>query len=139
MHGTEEASNDGRVRVRIIHGFNISHKELTYLLQKSTSHQKPSTRCMLLGGQIGRKRPSLVPTATHKEDNQRTPHVSNLLHNVYHTCMLRDLQTSTQVFLKFIITQLARLLYYHVHISKQLSSIKLILVFYSLKRKFHIS
>ena len=41
MHGTEEASNDGRVRVRIIHGLNISHKELTYLLQKSTSHQKP--------------------------------------------------------------------------------------------------
>ena len=40
MHGTEEASNDGRVRVRIIHGLNISHKELIYLLQKSTSHQK---------------------------------------------------------------------------------------------------
>ena len=38
MHGTEEASNDGRVRVHIIHGLNISHKELTYLLQKSTSH-----------------------------------------------------------------------------------------------------
>ena len=29
-----EASNDGRVRVCIIHGLNISHKELTYLLQK---------------------------------------------------------------------------------------------------------
>ena len=41
VHGTEEASNDGRVRVRIIHGLNISHKELTYLLQKSTSRQKP--------------------------------------------------------------------------------------------------
>ena len=26
MHGTEEASNNGRVRVRIIHGLNISHK-----------------------------------------------------------------------------------------------------------------
>ena len=39
MHGTEEASKDGRVRVRIIHGLNTSHKELTYLLQKSTSHQ----------------------------------------------------------------------------------------------------
>ena len=45
-----EASNDRRVRVRIIHGLNISHKELTYLLQKSTSHQKPSTTRMLLGG-----------------------------------------------------------------------------------------
>ena len=28
-HGTEEASNDGKVRVRIIQGLNISHKELT--------------------------------------------------------------------------------------------------------------
>ena len=26
--GTREASNGGRVRVRIIHGLNISHKEL---------------------------------------------------------------------------------------------------------------
>ena len=34
MHGAEEASNDGRVRVRIIHGLKISHKELIYLLQK---------------------------------------------------------------------------------------------------------
>ena len=50
MHGTEEASNDGKVRVRVIHGLNISHKELTYLLQKSTSHQKLSTTRMLLGG-----------------------------------------------------------------------------------------
>ena len=38
---TREATNGGRVRVRIIHGLNISHKELIYLLQKSTSHQKP--------------------------------------------------------------------------------------------------
>ena len=37
--GTREASNGGRVRVRIIHGFNISHKELTYLLQKFISYQ----------------------------------------------------------------------------------------------------
>ena len=36
--GTREASNGGRVRVRIIHGLNISHKELIYLLQKSTSY-----------------------------------------------------------------------------------------------------
>ena len=61
MHGTEEASNDGRMRVHIIHGLNISHKELIYLLQKSTSHQKPKHYGMLLGGYIGRKRPSLVP------------------------------------------------------------------------------
>ena len=41
LHDTREASNGGRMRVRIIHGLKISHKELTYLLQKSTSHQKP--------------------------------------------------------------------------------------------------
>ena len=39
LRGTREASNGGRVRVRIIHGLSISHKELTYLLQKSISHQ----------------------------------------------------------------------------------------------------
>ena len=40
LRDTREASNGGRVRVRIIHGLNISHKELTHLLKKSTSHQK---------------------------------------------------------------------------------------------------
>ena len=30
--GTREASNGRKVRVRIIHGLNISHKELIYLL-----------------------------------------------------------------------------------------------------------
>ena len=44
MHDTEEASNDGRVRVRIIHGLNISHKELIYLLQKSISYQNKVLR-----------------------------------------------------------------------------------------------
>ena len=39
LHDTREASNGGRVRMRIIHGLNISHKEIIYLLQKSMSHQ----------------------------------------------------------------------------------------------------
>ena len=39
LHGTREASNGGMVRVRIIHGLNISQKELTYLLQKSISYR----------------------------------------------------------------------------------------------------
>ena len=39
VRGTREASNGGRVRVRIIHGLKISHQELTYLLQKSISYQ----------------------------------------------------------------------------------------------------
>ena len=44
LRGTREASNDGRVRVRIIHGLNISHKELTYILQKSISHPNQALR-----------------------------------------------------------------------------------------------
>ena len=40
MRGIREASNGGRVRVRIINGLNVSHKELIYLLQKSISYQK---------------------------------------------------------------------------------------------------
>ena len=39
LRGTREASNGGGVRVRIIHGLNISHKELTYLLQKFISYR----------------------------------------------------------------------------------------------------
>ena len=50
LRDTREASNSGRVRLCITHGLNTSHKELTYLLQKSTSHQKPSITRMLLGG-----------------------------------------------------------------------------------------
>ena len=37
---TREASNGGRVTVRIIHGLNINHKELIYLLKKSIGHKK---------------------------------------------------------------------------------------------------
>ena len=44
LRGTREASNGGKVRVCIIHGLNISHKELTYLLQKSISHQNKVLR-----------------------------------------------------------------------------------------------
>ena len=44
LRGTREASKGGRVRVCILHGLNISHKELTYLLQKSTSYQSKVLR-----------------------------------------------------------------------------------------------
>ena len=44
LRDTREASNGGRVRVRIINGLNISHKELTYLLQKSISHRNKVLR-----------------------------------------------------------------------------------------------
>ena len=105
LRGTREASNGGRMRVRIIHGLNISHKELIFLLQKFRSHQKFKYYVHAPRGidwqekTITRPRPPLIRN-TIKE----TPHASNLLHNGYHTCMLRDLQTSTQVFLQSTIT-----------------------------------
>ena len=95
MHGTEEASNDGRVRVRIIHGLNISHKELTYLLQKFISPRSKVLLRMLLGEGLVGVNHRAIPTSIRKEGNQRTPHASNLSHNVHHTCMLRDLPTLT--------------------------------------------
>ena len=50
LHDTREASNGGRVRVRIIHGLNISHNELTYLLQKFISPRSKVLLRMPLGG-----------------------------------------------------------------------------------------
>ena len=44
LRGTRWASNGGRVRVRIIHGLNISHQELTYLLKTSISHGNQALR-----------------------------------------------------------------------------------------------
>ena len=44
LRDTREASYGGRVRVRIIHGLKISHKELTYLLQKSISDRNKVLR-----------------------------------------------------------------------------------------------
>ena len=66
------------------------------------------TTRMLLGDRLVGKDHRSSPTATHKESNQRTPHASNFSQNVYHMCMLRDLQSSTQVFLNSTITQLAQ-------------------------------
>ena len=70
LRGTREASNGGRVRVRIIHGLNISHKELTYLLQKSISYQNKVLRTCSYGDRLVGKYHRSSPTATHKEDNQ---------------------------------------------------------------------
>ena len=50
LRGTREASNGERVRVCIIHGLNLSHKELTYLLQKFISPRSKVLLCMPLGG-----------------------------------------------------------------------------------------
>ena len=68
--GTREASNGGRVKVCIIHGLNISHKELTYLLQKSISYRNKVLRACSLGDRLVEKDHCSSPTVTHKEDNQ---------------------------------------------------------------------
>ena len=44
LRDTREASNGGRVRMCIIHGLNISHKVLTYLLQKSIGYRNEVLR-----------------------------------------------------------------------------------------------
>ena len=49
LRDTRETSNGGRVRVRIIHGLNISHKELTYLLEKSISYRNEVLRACSYG------------------------------------------------------------------------------------------
>ena len=68
--GTREASNGGRMRVRIIHGVNISHTKLTYLLQKSISYRNKVLRACSKGDRLVGKDHRSSPTATHKEDNQ---------------------------------------------------------------------
>ena len=109
MHGTIEARKLWKGKSAYNPWTHISHKELIYLLQMFISpRSKVLLRMLLVEGLVGINH-RVIPTSTHKEGNQRTPHASNLSHNVYHTCMLRDLQTSTQVFLNFTITQLAHL------------------------------
>ena len=70
LRNTREASNGGRVRVRIIHGLNISHKELTYLLQKSISYRNKVLHAYSQGDRLVGKDHCSTPSATHKEDNQ---------------------------------------------------------------------
>ena len=59
---------------------------------------------MLLGDRLVGKDYLSSPTATYKDDNQKTSHAPTSLHKVHHTCMLRDSQTLTQEFLKLTIT-----------------------------------
>ena len=107
MHGTVEASKLWKGKSAYNPWTHISHKELIYLLQKFISPRRKLLLRMLLGEGLVGVNHRTIPTSTHMEGNQRTPHASKLSHNVYHTCMLRDLRTLTQVFLNFIITQLA--------------------------------
>ena len=58
---------------------HISHKELIYLLQKIISPRSKVLLRMLLGGGLVGVNHRAIPTSTHKEGNQRTPHASNFV------------------------------------------------------------
>ena len=81
LRSIREASNGGRKKVRIIHGLNISHKELIYLLQKSTSYQSKVLHACSQGDRLVGKDHRSSPTATHREDNQKINHASTSSHN----------------------------------------------------------
>ena len=109
MHGTVEASKLRKSNSAYNPWTHISHKEIIYLLKNFISPQSKVLLRMLLGEGFVRVNHRAIPTSTQRMTIKEIPHASNLLHNGYHTCKLRDLQTSTQVFLNFTITQLARL------------------------------
>ena len=67
LRGTEEANNDGKVRVRIIYGLNTSHKELTYLLQKFFSHRNKVLIRMLLGERLVGVNHRALSTSTQRK------------------------------------------------------------------------
>ena len=71
MHGTEEASNGGKVKVRIIHGLNISQKNSYTYCKNLEVVKKQLLRASSKGDRLVGKDHRSSPTATHKEDNQR--------------------------------------------------------------------
>ena len=92
MHGTIEASKLRKGKGAYNPWTHISHKELIYLLQMFISPRSKVLLRMLLGeGLVGVNHRG-IPTSTHKEGNQRTPHASNLSHNGYHTCTIVDIE-----------------------------------------------
>ena len=97
MLGTEEGSNDGRVRVRIIHGLNISHKELTYLLQKFISHRNKVLIHMLLGEGLVGVNHRAIPTSTQRMTLKKINHAPTSSHNgspYVHATGITNLHTS---------------------------------------------
>ena len=101
MHGTEEASNDGRVRVRIIHGLTlVIRNSYTYCKSFISPRSKVLLRMLLGEGLVGVNHRA-IPTSTHKEGNQKsTPcnkFVTQLLPYV-HATGLANFNTSISQF-----------------------------------------
>ena len=105
MHGTVEASNDGKVKVCIIHGLNISHKELTIYCKKFIIPRSKVQLRMLLGGRLVGVNHRVPPTSTRKEGNQKsTPcnkFVTQLLPYV-HATGLANFNTSISQFHNYL-------------------------------------
>ena len=105
MHGVVEASKLWKGKSVYDPWTHISHKELIYLLQKSTFPRSKVLLRMLLGEGLVGVNLHAIPTSTKRMIIKEIPHASNLSHNGYHMCMLWDLQTSTQVSLQYATTQ----------------------------------
>ena len=73
------------------------YKELIYLLQKFISPRSKVLLCMLLWEGLVGVNHRVIPTSTHKESNQRTPHAPTSLHNgspYVHASGITNLNTS---------------------------------------------
>ena len=106
MHGTGEASKLRKGESAYNPWTHISHKELTYLLQKFISPRSKVLLRMLLGEGLVGVNHRAIPTATQRKTINQYFMLRLRYITVHHTCMLRESQTSTQVFLKFTTTQL---------------------------------
>ena len=71
MHGTEEASNGGKVKVRIIHGLNISQKNSYTYCKKLEVIKNQVLRACSQGDRLVGKDHCSSPTATHKDAQAR--------------------------------------------------------------------
>ena len=72
MHGAEEASNDGKVKVRIIHGLTLVIKNsYTYCKNFISLRSKVLLRMLLGEGLVGVNHRAIL-TSTHKEGNQKS-------------------------------------------------------------------
>ena len=72
MHGAVEASNDGRVRVRIIHGLTLVIKNSYTYCKSFIIPWSKVLLCMLLGEGLVGFNNRAIPTSTHKEGNQKS-------------------------------------------------------------------
>ena len=109
MHGTEEARKLRKGKCAYNPWTHISHKELIYLLQKSTCRRSKVLLRMLLGEGLVGVNHRAIPTATQRITINKYLMLQLRYITVHHTFMLRESQTPTHVFFNSTITQLAQL------------------------------